>query len=391
MQSNSRTSSSQYCQGDDSFITRHFVVQGPNMLVNLSTISLAAALTMQTAPNKRFFPQFLTTKRSAANARDVDELNLVKLVEADDSPGPLQDAHPSSAIRAVPSAQAFVNRLLVSVNEAAQKNHIRLISGLTSHFLCRGAAMHANDGALSENWIIERGGWQLDRVNQAFGYMLGTTHAVQRVARILSGWSPKQGALLPSLPALDVAELQIRSTSTLMQHALMDTFGWATLPIHNIFDSTSSGTVVSRTGPVRDPWMRTPSEIHTRFGSTAPPSRYALYSSSGFIDDDVTKELDFDPATDQRRDYYIGLFHELRWYGNKKTSRRSRVPEWQALCQRWGAFVENFNKNPAGYRERVPLARERYERFSKRPKIDRLHWGAVEAGIPCAVPMGIAC
>ncbi|GMF48117.1 unnamed protein product [Phytophthora fragariaefolia] len=37
-------------------------------------------------------------------------------------------------------------------------------------------------------------------------------------------------------------------------------------------DSTSSDTVVSRTGPVRDPWMPTPSEIHTRFGSTPPPS-----------------------------------------------------------------------------------------------------------------------
>ncbi|GMF51985.1 unnamed protein product [Phytophthora fragariaefolia] len=118
-------------------------------------------------------------------------------------------------------------------------------------------------------------------------------------------------------------------------------------------DSTSSDTVVSRTGPVRDPWMPTPSEIQSRFGSTAPPT--------------------------------------LRWYGNKKTSRRSRVPEWQALCQSWGAFVENFNKNPGGYRERVRLARERYERFTKRPKIDRLPWGAVEAGISCAVPMGIAC
>ncbi|GMF55535.1 unnamed protein product [Phytophthora fragariaefolia] len=36
-------------------------------------------------------------------------------------------------------------------------------------------------------------------------------------------------------------------------------------------DSISSGTVVSRTGPARDPWMPTPSEIHSRFGSTAPP------------------------------------------------------------------------------------------------------------------------
>ncbi|GMF26237.1 unnamed protein product [Phytophthora fragariaefolia] len=156
-------------------------------------------------------------------------------------------------------------------------------------------------------------------------------------------------------------------------------------------DSTSSNTAVSRTGPVCDPWMPAPSEIQSRFGSTAPPSQYALYSCSGINDDDATNELDFDPATDQRRDYYIERFHELRWYGNKKTSRTSRVPEWQARCQSWGDFVDNFNKDPAGYHERVCLARERYERFSKRPKIDRMHWGAVEAGIPRAVPMGIAC
>ncbi|KAE9004068.1 hypothetical protein PR002_g17168 [Phytophthora rubi] len=54
-------------------------------------------------------------------------------------------------------------------------------------------------------------------------------------------------------------------------------------------------------------------------------------------------------------------------------------------------FVENFNNNPSGYRERLRAAGERYERFSKRPKILRLHDGAVEAGIPCAVPAGVAC
>ncbi|GMF82320.1 unnamed protein product [Phytophthora fragariaefolia] len=32
-------------------------------------------------------------------------------------------------------------------------------------------------------------------------------------------------------------------------------------------DSTSPGTVVSRTGPVCDPWMPTPSEIQSRFGT----------------------------------------------------------------------------------------------------------------------------
>ncbi|GMF57306.1 unnamed protein product [Phytophthora fragariaefolia] len=124
----------------------------------------------------------------------------------------------------------------------------------------------------------------------------------------------------------------------------------------------------------------TPSGVATR----GCPSPYALYSCSGITDNDVTKELDFDPATDQRPDYDIGLSHELRWYGNKKTSRRSRVLEWQALCQSWGAFVEDVNKNPSGYRERDRLARERYKRFSNRPKIERLHGSAVEAGIPCA-------
>ncbi|GMF53735.1 unnamed protein product [Phytophthora fragariaefolia] len=77
-------------------------------------------------------------------------------------------------------------------------------------------------------------------------------------------------------------------------------------------DSTSTGTVVSRTGPVRGPWVPTPSEIQSRFGSTASPSQYAPYPCSGIKDDDVTEELNFNPATDQRRDYYIGLFHELR-------------------------------------------------------------------------------
>ncbi|GMF62333.1 unnamed protein product [Phytophthora fragariaefolia] len=160
-------------------------------------------------------------------------------------------------------------------------------------------------------------------------------------------------------------------------------------------DSNASGSKRSRSGsdgPLADAGpLSSPRSIQSRFGSIAPPSQYALYSCNGIIDDDATKELDFDPATDKRRNYCIGLFHEFRSYGNKKTSRRSRVPEWQALCQSWGAFVENFNKDPAGYRERVRLARERYECFSKRTKIDRLHWGVVVAGIPCAVPMGIAC
>ncbi|EGZ14223.1 hypothetical protein PHYSODRAFT_335888 [Phytophthora sojae] len=66
--------------------------------------------------------------------------------------------------------------------------------------------MHANDGTLAENWIFERGGWKLVRVNKAFGYMLGTTQADQKVSRVLSGWKPKDGRL-PTLAALDTPVL----------------------------------------------------------------------------------------------------------------------------------------------------------------------------------------
>ncbi|KAE9013668.1 hypothetical protein PR003_g15602 [Phytophthora rubi] len=147
---------------------------------------------------------------------------------------------------------------------------------------------------------------------------------------------------------------------------LADTGALSTLRGGDDDDSTPPAAVTSRTNPVRDPWMPSPSEIRSRFGNTTPVSRHALYSCNAIIDDDVAKELDFDPATDQRRDYYIGLFHELRFYGNKKHSRKSKVAEWEALCQSWGMFVENFNNNPSGYRERLRAAGERYERFSKR-------------------------
>ncbi|KAG2961783.1 hypothetical protein PC119_g26008 [Phytophthora cactorum] len=62
-----------------------------------------------------------------------------------------------------------------------------------------------------------------------------------------------------------------------------------------------------------------------------------------------------------------------------------------ALCQSWNAFVENFNKDAKAYRARITAAQRRFESFSRRHMIDRLHNEAMEAGIPCAVPFGTAC
>ncbi|EGZ20076.1 hypothetical protein PHYSODRAFT_328233 [Phytophthora sojae] len=78
----------------------------------------------------------------------------------------------------------------------------------------------------------------------------------------------------------------------------------------------------------RDPWMPSASEIADRMGNTVPPNEIPLY---------------------------------------------------------------NFNKKPAAYRERVKHARERFETFSTRGRLEQLHRSSVDAGIPCAVPEGQQC
>ncbi|KAG3135141.1 hypothetical protein PC128_g26104 [Phytophthora cactorum] len=141
----------------------------------------------------------------------------------------------------------------------------------------------------------------------------------------------------------------------------------------------------------RAPWIPSASDIASRFGATSPPNPIPLCVCSAIIDDAEAAAQHFDPTTNQRRDYYIGLFHELRWHASKKTSRKSKVPEWMALCQSWNAFVENFNKDAKAYRARITAAQRRFETFSRRHMIDRLHNEAMEAGIPCAVPFGTGC
>ncbi|KAG2777497.1 hypothetical protein Pcac1_g12307 [Phytophthora cactorum] len=141
----------------------------------------------------------------------------------------------------------------------------------------------------------------------------------------------------------------------------------------------------------RAPWMPRASEIASRFGATSPPNQIPLYVCSAIIDDAEASAQHFDPMTNQSLDYYIRLFRELRWHALKKTSRKSKVPEWVALCQSWNVFVENFNKDAKAYRARVTAAQRRFETFSRRHMIDRLHNEAMDAGIPCAVPFETAC
>ncbi|KAG3070535.1 hypothetical protein PI125_g22954 [Phytophthora idaei] len=137
----------------------------------------------------------------------------------------------------------------------------------------------------------------------------------------------------------------------------------------------------------RAPWMPSASEIASRFGATSPPNPIPLYVCSTIVDDAETAAQHFDPMTNQRRDYFIGRFHELRWHASKRTSRKSKVPEWVALCQSWNAFVENFNKDAKAYRARITAAQHRFETFSRRHMIDRLHNEAMEAVFRAQFPL----
>ncbi|OWY96182.1 hypothetical protein PHMEG_00033616, partial [Phytophthora megakarya] len=136
---------------------------------------------------------------------------------------------------------------------------------------------------------------------------------------------------------------------------------------------------------VRGPWMPSESVINDRYGSMVPPNEIPLYVDNRMVADAEAASKRFEPTTNQRRDYYISLFHEVRYWSSKKTSGRSRVPEWQALCQSWNQFVANFNNDPAAYRERIASALFHY--FCRQ----RVHEGSVNANIPCAVPVGVHC
>ncbi|KAG2784133.1 hypothetical protein PC129_g19850 [Phytophthora cactorum] len=104
------------------------------------------------------------------------------------------------------------------------------------------------------------------------------------------------------------------------------------------------------------------SDIASRFDATSPPNLIPLYVYRA-INDDAEAAAQM---TNQRRDYYIGLFHELGWHASKKTSRKSKVPEWVALCQSWNAFVENFNRDARVYRACITAAHQRFETFLRR-------------------------
>ncbi|OWZ02256.1 hypothetical protein PHMEG_00026213 [Phytophthora megakarya] len=191
-------------------------------------------------------------------------------------------------------------------------------------------------------------------------------------------------------------ELEDEATSSSQSHEFKPATG-SRRPREEDSDASSSkrprcASDVTRTDDtVREPWMPSEKVIKDRYGALVPPNPIPRYFDNRIVDDAEAVAKHLKPGTDQRRDYYISLFHELRYWSSNKTSGRSKVPEWQALCQSWNQFDTNFNNDPAGYRERIVSARERFAKFSVTSAVQRVHDASVNAKIPCAVPDGVHC
>ncbi|OWZ23937.1 LOW QUALITY PROTEIN: hypothetical protein PHMEG_0001121 [Phytophthora megakarya] len=101
---------------------------------------------------------------------------------------------------------------------------------------------------------------------------------------------------------------------------------------------------------VREPWMPSESVITARYERTVPPNMILLYVDSRIVDDAEVASKHFKPMTNQRRDYFISRFHELR--------------------------LDSLS---------------RQNRFSSQALHECVHEGSVNASIPCTVPVGIHC
>ncbi|OWZ10681.1 hypothetical protein PHMEG_00016434 [Phytophthora megakarya] len=143
---------------------------------------------------------------------------------------------------------------------------------------------------------------------------------------------------------------------------------------------------------IRTLYLRSVREVLKALAITSdPPVVPSEQRDATRTDDSVTNLGCRLRVLSQHGETIISLFHELRYWSSKKTSGRSRLPEWQILCQSWNQFVENFNKDSTAYRDRIASSRERFMKYSITSVLQRVHEGSVNANIPCAVPVGVNC
>ncbi|KAK1943747.1 hypothetical protein P3T76_005143 [Phytophthora citrophthora] len=174
-------------------------------------LALALVLIVQESPCAALL-NHLPVKSKDVPVELTESIPLLDLL--DDSSTPVSSQAPTTScttiIKSVAGIHALVNRLLDRVAGPAGVE-----DALTSHSFRRGGAQHANAcSELTAQWIFDRGAWNLTTTNKAFAYVFNTPKEDHQVAKVLSGMSPRQASVLPSLGIFDsVTREEIRAVS----------------------------------------------------------------------------------------------------------------------------------------------------------------------------------
>ncbi|OWZ20648.1 hypothetical protein PHMEG_0004908 [Phytophthora megakarya] len=87
--------------------------------------------------------------------------------------------------------------------------HVRTQASLTFHSVRRGGAKHANGcGEMTARWIFNRGSWNMSTTNKGFNYIFNTSKEDHKIAKVLSGYKPKDAVSLQDLSSFDAQTLE---------------------------------------------------------------------------------------------------------------------------------------------------------------------------------------
>ncbi|OWZ15411.1 hypothetical protein PHMEG_00010950 [Phytophthora megakarya] len=171
-------------------------------------LALALALITQESQCATLL-NFLPVKSKDVPGELTKSIPLLDLLGDSSTLGPSQVSSTNCSTSAKPVAgiHALVYHLLDRVAGPVVGE-----DALASHSFRRGGAQNANaSSVLTAQWIFDRGAWNLTTTSKAFTYVFNTPKEDHQVAKVLSGMSPQQAVVLPSLYIFDsVTQEQIR-------------------------------------------------------------------------------------------------------------------------------------------------------------------------------------
>ncbi|KAF1316915.1 hypothetical protein FI667_g15121, partial [Globisporangium splendens] len=131
-------------------------------------------------------------------------------------------------------------------------------------------------------------------------------------------------------------------------------------------------------------WTPKPNWIRAHRG-TQRAGTHALYNVGTIKDDDFVLRQNFYPKA--REEFYIDLFHSMRYFDGRSKSKKSHSAEKQALflSQAWSAFVANFNEDAVKCISRLRDNREKFLRHNAVGKLLAIHEECMDLGVPCGV------